>query len=70
MSLYYITVGKRKTRIALRSISRCFEVSNLLNNKLSRDAVVGLPEEVPTDFWQSRPANEAARAAKILTLIL
>jgi hypothetical protein len=67
--MYYIEVGKRKTRIALSSMTRCAEVSENLAHKLGRKVVLGTPQLITAEFYETEPRNRADRACKILDLI-
>jgi len=67
--MYYIEVGKRKTRIVLTSMTRCAVVSEKLEHKLGRKVVLGTPQLITAEFYETEPRNRADRACKILDLI-
>lgn len=68
--MYYIEIGKRKTRVVLGSMTRCAEVSENLAHKLGRKVVLGSPRLVTAEFYETDNPRRRARAHKILDLIL
>lgn len=69
MAEYYIEVGKRKTKVLLSSVSRCFEIGRMLEQRLGRRVDLGTPMLVTNEFYETEPHNRADRACKILNLI-
>jgi hypothetical protein len=67
---YYIEVGKRKTKIKLVSVTRCFEIGRMLEQRLGRRVDLGTPMLVTKEFYETEPRNRAHRACKILGLVL
>jgi hypothetical protein len=67
---YYIEVGKRKTKIVLASVSRCFDIGRMLEQRLGRRVDLGTPMLVTKEFYETEPRNRAHRACKILDLVL
>ena len=70
MAEYYIEVGKRKTKIKLASVTRCFEIGRMLEQRLGRRVDLGTPMLVTNEVYETEPLNRAYRAVKILDLIL
>lgn len=68
--MYYIEVGKRKTRVALGSMTRCAEISEKLAHKLGRKVVLGSPQLITAEFYESDYPRRADRAVKILDLVI
>ena len=68
--MYYIEIGKRKTKVELASFSRCLEVGRMLERHLGRKVDLGMPMLVTNEFYETEPRNRADRAVKILDLIL
>lgn len=70
MAEYYMEVGKRKTKVILSSVSRCFEIGRMLEQRLGRRVDLGTPMLVTKEFYETEPLNRADRACKILDLVL
>ena len=66
---YYITVGKRLTRIAAGSMQNASDISQKLVAKYGEEVVLGTPQLITPAFDESRSENECNRAHKILDLI-
>jgi hypothetical protein len=68
--MYYITVGKRKTTIELGSVTRCYEISRMLEHRLGRKVTDGIVRRATTEYLESRPMKDSDNAVRILNLIL
>ena len=65
--MYYIEIGKRKTRVKLSSVERCYTVVAQLERKLGRK----VPHSVAKFCCKLRRTEAEARAAvRIVTLVL
>ncbi len=67
--VYYIEVGKRKTRVLTGSLKHSFSMCEKLQARFGRKVVTGLPKLVTGQFYESEKANREARAVKILALL-
>lgn len=66
--MFYITVGKRKTRLVLATCTACVDVAEALRKRLGRP-VAQLPLRWTDVMWDARPRNERYRAGQILKLV-
>jgi hypothetical protein len=68
--MYYIEIGKRKTKVLLPSVTRCLEIGQMLEQHLGRKVDLGMPMLVTNEFYETEPRDRVARACKILDLVL
>ena len=65
--MYYITIGKHKTRVKFLDLSEAKTVAYAFRKRYGNTAVCGEPEFATSEFFRSH--KEVRRAVRLLTLL-